>query len=80
MPFWKSVEDIRKELIDNCLFARQRFFENRGLPLYALAFYGASKTSSLISGALRGTGGLKVFGPSPGFHLCSFASTSGCAL
>ena len=41
MPFWKSVEDIRKELIDNCFFARQRFFENRGLPLYALEFYGA---------------------------------------
>jgi len=41
----KSVEDIRKELIDNCFFARRRFFESRGLPLYALEFYGAATAS-----------------------------------
>jgi hypothetical protein len=41
----KSVEAIRKELIENCFFSRQRFFENRGLPLYALEFYGAATAS-----------------------------------
>ena len=41
----KSVEDLRKELIDNCFFSRQRFFENRGLPLYGLEFYGATTAS-----------------------------------
>ena len=39
------MADIRKELIGNCFFARQRFFENRGLPLYALEFYGAATAS-----------------------------------
>ncbi len=41
----KSIETIRKETVDNCFFARQRFFENRGLPLYALEFYGANTAS-----------------------------------
>ncbi len=42
----KSVEQLRKELVYNCFFARQRFFENRGLPLYALELYGAATASS----------------------------------
>ena len=41
----KSVEKIRTETIDNCFFARKRFFAHRGLPLYALEFYGANSAS-----------------------------------
>jgi len=41
----KSVEVIRQELIENCYFARQRFYANRGLPLYGLEFYGATTAS-----------------------------------
>jgi hypothetical protein len=41
----KSVEEIRKELVNNCFVSRQRFFENRGLPLYPLEFYGAATAS-----------------------------------
>ena len=44
-PRQKSVEAIRKELIYNCFFSRQRFFENRGLPLYGLESYGATTAS-----------------------------------
>jgi hypothetical protein len=37
-----NVDSLRQKLIEGCFHARDRFYAHRGLPLYAIEYYGAA--------------------------------------